>query len=308
MRKSLLFGFLLTAVFLFTVSLLIQLQPVLAQTSLTTTPRVSISPTISPTSTPTPEPTPIPRPDLTQKTEETIGPLERLLEEQTLGPIFPWNPVKYAIRSAVDAGVPANTVVLLLLLPVVAFVIAASRHIIGLRGFGIFLPAALSVVFVALGPLLGIGLFLVIVAVSTIIRVTLRRLKFRLQYLPRMAFTVWAVVVGVLGVLFLAPLVGGQLFINISIFPVLILTLLAEDFTKVQMGKSARTAVNITSETLILALISYFFLTVDWIRRYALLHPETLLGATALLDFVIGRYIGLRLVEYWRFRKLMSLG
>jgi len=44
-------------------------------------------------------------------------------------------------------------------LPAATALIAASRHLIGLRGFGIFLPAALSVSFVAIGPLLGIVVF-----------------------------------------------------------------------------------------------------------------------------------------------------
>jgi len=143
--------------------------------------RVSPSPTAAPSDTPTPAP---PRPDITQKTEETIEPLVELLREQKLGPVWPVNPLKYAIRAAVVTGVPANTIVLLLLLPLVAMVIAAFRHLIGLRGFGIFLPAALSVVFVATGPIVGIGLFLVIVASSTIPRIILRRLKLNFSICP----------------------------------------------------------------------------------------------------------------------------
>ena len=44
-----------------------------------------------------------------------------------------------------------------------AALIAAARHLIGIRGFGIFLPAALSVSFVATGPIVGIIIFLLIV-------------------------------------------------------------------------------------------------------------------------------------------------
>src|SRR3990172_6109426 len=168
--------------------------------------RIRTSPSPTPTATPVPTPEPA-RVDITQKSEESLGPLEKLLKEQKLGPIWPANPVKYAIRGGVAAGVPANTIVLLLLLPIVAFVIALTRNIIGIRGFGIFLPAALSVVFVATGPIIGIGLFLVIVTVSTSMRLVMRKLKVRLQYLPRMAFILWAVVVGVLGVLFMAPII-----------------------------------------------------------------------------------------------------
>lgn len=270
----------------------------------------SPSPLASPSQSPTatPQPTPEPRPDLTQKSDEIIGPLEKLLKDQELGKLQIGNFAKYAIRNAISAGVPANTIVLLLLLPVVAAIIAAARHLIGLRGFGIFLPAALSVVFVATGPVVGIGLFLIIVVVSTLVRILMRKVKFKLQYLPRMALMLWFVTLSVLGVLFAAPVLRISGITNVSIFPVLILSLLAEDFTKVQLGKSAKTAINLTTETLILALISFVFLTLEPLQQFALLNPEILLLSVAVFDFIVGKYVGLRFMEYWRFRKLINAG
>ena len=250
--------------------------------------------------------TPAPVPDITQKTEETLGPLEQLLESQVLNTVWPGNPVKYAIRNSVASGVPANTIVLLLLLPIMTFVIAFSRNIVGIRGFGIFLPAALSVVFVATGPIIGIGLFLIIVMVSTLVRMALRKLNIKLQYLPRMSFILWAVVVGVLGILFSAPYIKFNALSNVSIFAVLILILLAEDFTRVQLGKSARTAVNLTFETLLLSLISFFFLTLKPLQEYVLLNPEISLVSVALGNLVLGKYTGLRVMEFYRFRQLIK--
>jgi len=273
----------------------------LAQRRITSTPTPTPIPTLSPTPIPL-----IPKPDITQKSEETLGPLEKLLREQKLGPVWPTNPIKHAIRGAVSAGVPANTIVLLLLLPAVASIIASARHLIGLRGFGIFLPAALSVVFVATGPIVGIGLFLVIVVISTMTRLILRRLKIKLQYLPRMAIILWVVSLSVLGVLFLAPVIGRPEITNVSIFAVLILALLAEDFIRVQLGKSFKTALNLTTETVILALVSFIFLTLKALQEFALLNPEILLGSVFVFDFVIGRYVGLRVMEIWRFRKLIT--
>lgn len=249
---------------------------------------------------------PIPVPDITQKSQETLGPLEKILKSQNLGSVWPYNPVKYAIRGSVATGVPANTIVLLLLLPIMTFVIAFSRNIVGIRGFGIFLPAALSVVFVATGPVIGIGLFLIIVMVSTFVRLILRKLKIKLQYLPRMSFILWAVVVGVLGVLFMAPYLQFSSLSNVSIFAVLILILLAEDFTRVQLGKSAKTAVSLTFETLLLSLISFFFLTLKPLQEYVLLNPEISLITVAILNLVLGKYTGLRVMEFYRFRKLIQ--
>lgn len=266
--------------------------------------RVLPTPTPTPTPIVTPSPEPA-RPDITSKSVETLGPLEKLLKDQKLGAAWPFNPVKYAIRASVASGVPANTIVLLLLLPIVAFVIAFTRNIIGIRGFGIFLPAALSVVFVATGPAVGIGLFLVIVIVSTSMRLILRKLKVKLQYLPRMAFILWAVVVGVLSVLFLAPVLKFSDLANVSIFAVLFLVLLAEDFTRVQLGKSVKTAMQLTFETLILSLISFLFLTFQPLQSYVLLNPEISLIFIAGADLILGKYTGLRVMEFYRFRKLI---
>lgn len=249
-------------------------------------------------------PSPTPRPDFTAKTEESVGPLEKILEEQELGLVWA-SPMKYAIRSSVEAGVPANTIVLLLLMPLVAAIVAAARHLLGIRGFGIFLPASLSVVFVAIGPVLGIGLFVVIVAASTIIRFVIRKLKIKLQYLPRTAMMLLFVVLSVLGVLFAAPILNQPDLANVSIFAVLILVLLAEDFSKVQLGKSAKVAINLTTETLILSLVSFVVLTLEPIQKFALLNPEILLLSILLFDYVLGKYVGLRFREFWRFRKLI---
>lgn len=246
------------------------------------------------------------QPDLTRETEEAVIALEQLLAEQELGPVFPANPIKYAIRNAVAAGVPVNTIVLLLMLPGVAALIAAARHFIGIRGFGIFLPAALSVVFVATGPVVGIGLFLVIVFVSTLTRISLRKIKIKLQYLPRMALLLMFVVLGILTVLFMAPVFDSERLANVSIFPVLILVLLAEDFSKIQLGKSVKTAVNLTTETLILALSSYIILTLEPVHQFALLKPEIYILSVIIFDILVGRYIGLRFIELWRFRKLIA--
>lgn len=222
-----------------------------------------------------------------------------------MGPVI-FHPLKYAIAGAVAAGVPVNTIILLLMLPIIAFVIAVTRNVIGIRGFGIFLPASLAVVFVAIGPILGILLFVLIVAISTLVRFFLRRFKVKLLYLPRMALIFWAMAIGVLGVLFLAPVIKSRSLVNVSVFAVLILILLAEDFIRVQLGKSVKTAVSLTSETLIIALISYFVLTLEPLQNFVLINPEISLIATGILDILLAKYSGLRLMEVWRFRKLIK--
>ena len=42
------------------------------------------------------------------------------------------------------------------------------------------------------------------------------------------------------------------------------------------------------------------------IREFVLLNPEISLIATGFADLVLGKYTGLRVMEYYRFRKLIN--
>jgi hypothetical protein len=253
----------------------------------------------------TPAATPIvTREDITEPRGEVQGRLERYLLEQDIGELGPLNFVRHAMRAAVERGVPANTLVLLLLFPLVAMIIAAARHLIGLRGFGIYIPAVLSVAFVATGTVTGLLLFVVILGLGIY---GMRVFRFlRLQYLPRMALLIWLVSIGVFATMIVSPLIGLPEIRAINIFPILILILLAENFNEVQLGKSRREATELTIETLLLALISALVLSLDAVQRLALLQPELLIVGVAVANIVVGRYVGLRLTEYLRFKKLLE--
>ena len=240
---------------------------------------------------------------LGEQTPGAPGKLESFLAEHPPKSLSSTNFLQHAIHQAVNRGVSANTIVLILLFPLVAAIIAASRHIIGIRGFGIFLPAVLSVVFVATGIVEGLLLFLIILLVATLSRVFLREMK--LQYLPRMALLLWFVSLAVFVILFLSPFLNLTTIITLSIFPILILILLTENFIEIQIGKSMREAVGMTLETLVIALICSFVLQLDSLQKFVLVNPEATVIGVAVLDIFIGKYTGLRLLEYKRFKSLL---
>ena len=212
-------------------------------------------------------------------------------------------PVKIAIESIVAVGVPQSTVMLLLLLPFISLLIASFRNLVGIRGFGIFLPASLAVVFVAVGPLMGVGIFLVVAMVSTLVRLALRKAKIKLHYLPRMSLILWFVCLAVLGVLYLSSTFKIE-NPNISVFAILISALLVEDFIRVSLGKSLKTALTLTAETLFLALISYTLMVVVPLGGVAYSYPDIYLLVILVANILLGRFGGLRLLEIWRFRDL----
>jgi hypothetical protein len=246
------------------------------------------------------------KPDITESTSEVKGKLEKYLMDQKLPALTITNFLKYAIRNAVKQGVPANTIVLILMLPLIAAIIASARHLVGLRGFGIFTPAVISVAFLATGIVSGLLLFGTILLVATFSRFLIRRL--RLQYLPRMSLMLWFVCLGVLGIIFLSPFLSQPNLTLVTIFPILIMVLLAENFIEVQTTTSVREAIEITTETLLIALFCYLIMNLEFLQKFVLLNPEITILTVAFYDIFLGKYVGLRLMEYWHFRQIIKNG
>lgn len=222
-----------------------------------------------------------------------------------MAPLSWYNFLQYGIAQAIDQGVSAETIVLVLLFPLVASLIAAGRHLLGFHGFGIFVPAMLAVALVATGIKVGLILFAVIYLTANLARKITQKLK--LQYLPRMALLMWFISLGVLAVLLGAVKVSAiSSLSDASIFPILILMLLTENFIEVQTGKSRREAVSLISQTLLLAVGTALLLRLEAIQKFVLLYPELFLLSVAAFDIYVGKYVGLRALEYLKFRKLVK--
>lgn len=242
--------------------------------------------------------------DLTQPTGETKSKLEKVLEENPVGDLSWKNFLRYAVTRAVKNGVPVNTVVLVLLFPLVVAMVAAARHLVGVRGAGILTPALLSVAFLATGVWAGVLLFVVILLVTIVARMSLKALK--LQYLPRVSLLLWVVSAGVFLTLFAASIWNISSIVTIGIFPILILMLLAETFIDIQSGRSSSEARALIFQTFFLAMISSLILASEMVQRAVLLWPEIIFFGVAIFDIFMGRYTGLRLSEYLMYRGVVK--
>src|SRR3989338_9036808 len=223
-----------------------------------------------------------------------------MFTSQQLGALSAVNFLRYGILHAIEAGVPANTIVLLLLFPLIVMLIAAARHLFGLRGFGIFTPAVIAVPFLSTGLALGLGLFLGPLAIAAVSRASTRVLK--LQYLPRLSLLILFISVWILASFLLVP---AAPLINVGIFPILLLILLTETFISAEISHGVRFAIEITVETLFLAVISYLIIDLKTMQSWVLFHPEATIISLAAGNILLGRFTGLRLLEYWRFRELL---
>lgn len=225
--------------------------------------------------------------------------LERPVEEASW-----YNVLQIAIRKAVNRGLPSNLLVLLLLFPLVTTIIAFSRHVIGLRGFGIYTPAVLSVVFVSTGIPMGIIVFLVIIITSILLHNLLKRTN--VAHLPKTALIVWGVCVMVIGFLLSMAYFRIEIFYSLAIFPLLILISLSENFTSTQLASTTKEAARLTFETVVLAIIATLIIGNEWVQKFTIINPEIVLLIPLIADILIGRYTGLRVIELLRFKTLIK--
>lgn len=198
------------------------------------------------------------------------------------------------IQIALEKGIPSHTLAVLLILPLGATLIAIARHFVGLRGLGIFTPLMLAIIFLT-GEIKEMVLsFFLILGFGAAARFLIRR--FKIHYLARMAILLWIIsLLALVNIFWLPLLVPSFLFLLLLTFYII----------ESQTGKPIKEAFRLTTETFFLALGVYFIFSWGWLQRVVLVYPEPFLIGTVVLDFLIGRFTGLRLLEYHRFKKLI---
>ena len=204
----------------------------------------------------------------------------------------------------IEQGVPLQTVTLLLMLPVVATLVAFFRQVVGIKAFGIYTPSIITFALLAFDPngiKYGIAIFVSVILVGMVARLILK--QFRLLYLPRVAITLSIVSLAILGIL----VVGGNLqrtgLASVSIFPLLIMITLAEKFVATQIEKGSRIAFILALETLVISVVGYYLISWKALTLFVLEYPWVILF-TFLINFSLGKWTGLRITEYFRFRKI----
>jgi hypothetical protein len=201
-------------------------------------------------------------------------------------------------------GVPFDTVALLLMLPIIATFIAFLRQVVGIKAFGIYTPLIITFAFLATNGLkYGIIIFLAVIAAGVAMRFVLK--PFRLLYLPRVAIMLSVVALLILVMLTLGGSARRTGLASVSIFPILIMITLVEKFVAVQIEKGNKAALILTLETLAISVVGYFIASWSILIKLLVEAPWIVL-LTIPINVLLGKWTGLRLSEYFRFRKIIK--
>lgn len=205
----------------------------------------------------------------------------------------------------INHGVSQETLILILMLPIVATIIALARQVVGIKGFGIYTPLIIAFAFWAIGLRYGLIVFTVIILIGSLMRFIVKR--FRLLYLPRMAIVIIGVTVAII-VLFSIGAYSGKLQLTntvVSVFAVLIMISLVEKFIAAQIERGTREAIFLTSETLILSIVCFFIVSWSWLQNIVLTYALWVIVGSLAVNILLGKWTGLRLSEYYRFREVI---
>lgn len=211
------------------------------------------------------------------------------------------NSLRVIIGWAIERGVATNTVVLLLLLPLIATLVSFLHYVVGLTGYGIFMPTMIAITFLATGIFGGLMLFAMILMISMLSNMLLR--KFKIHFWPARAINLLFIALGTFVLMVASSFVKLIDISQISIFPILFMILLAEEFVRTQLVKSRKEAKNLMMGTLILAITGAITMNFEWVQNFVLLNPELVIIIVLIINLIVGNYTGIRLAEINRFKK-----
>jgi hypothetical protein len=211
------------------------------------------------------------------------------------------NTIRVAVDTATEKGVPQNTIVLLLLLPLIATLVSVLHYVIGLSGYGIFMPTMIAVAFLATGVVSGLVLFGMILAISLLSNLILKRYK--LHFWPSRSINLMFISLATFGLMVLSTYVPILDLSKVSIFPMLFMILLSEEFVRTQLAKSKSEAKKLMLGTLVLAMLGAGVMSIKQVQGMILAYPGWSLLAGLIVNIIVGNYSGIRLSEISRFKK-----
>lgn len=199
-------------------------------------------------------------------------------------------------------GISQNLLKIILMIPLGALVTVFFRNVVGLETFGTFLPALIAAAARETGLFWGlIGFVIIILSVSF-----LRRLMDWMQLLhsPKMAIMLTFVVLIMLFITLLGVEAGLFELAHMSLFPIAILAITAERFAIIEEEQGWWDVSKITTSTLFVISACYVVMDSLFLQTLILAYPETLLLVIAL-NLWLGRWVGMRIMELIRFRRLI---
>lgn len=201
-----------------------------------------------------------------------------------------------------QVGISQNLLKIILMIPLGALIVVIFRNVIGIQTFGTFLPALIAAAARETGLLWGLIGFLLIILVSSTVRKALEWLQ--LLHSPKMAIMLSTVVIVMMTMTVISVHFGLFELAHVTLFPIAVLAITAERFAIIESEQGSLEAFRITLWSLVVISACYVVMESLFLQSMILAFPELLLVVIAL-NLWLGKWVGMRVSEFVRFRKLI---
>lgn len=210
------------------------------------------------------------------------------------------NPVLELFR---ELGLDTRTSGVFLLFPVAALLISFCRNVLGITSFGVFLPMLVAAACRFTGLVAGLVGFVLVMMVAALLHYALNRA--RVLQIPKLA----ALITVITGLIIVASVAGARNldpgFALLIMFPVVILSFAAERLHEITESGNWREAASMLGWTVVVTVLCFLVFSSRLLNAVFLNFPELLLIVLAT-QIALGRWSGLRVSEFVRFRQLMK--
>lgn len=215
------------------------------------------------------------------------------------------------------AGVSEEMLIILFSFPFIATIIGIARYYIGVKTFNLYSPILLTLAYyllmtdlegdytkkVVLGGVLGV-FFTTIVILTSIITHNLLK-SIRLHFFPKISLGISLITIALtltLIFLYYFELVEKG---SINITSLVLIAAVSEHFINTYNKKNLKISLKLSIETILLSIFCYLFIAAQPVQHLLLNRPELMI-INIPMNYMIGKFKGLRLNEMLRFRDILE--
>lgn len=205
--------------------------------------------------------------------------------------------------------------IFLVTLPLVITIIGFAKYIMGFKSFGVYVPVIITYMFYQFSRIDGLtvsftqglkyGLFIIaIVFVSSYLSYKIIQ-PLALHYYSKLAIVTTTVTISLLLVIFILDLINREGILRVDIFSLILIASISERFTNMLASKQTKMALFLSLQTIALGVLCFFVISSTKLQVTFLQYPWLILLSFPV-NYIIGRFTGLRITEFFRFKELIK--
>lgn len=202
-----------------------------------------------------------------------------------------------------ELGIPLELMRILLMIPIGAMVIVIFRNVVGLKTFGTFLPTLIAAASFNTGFWWGAVGFVALILLTALVRRLIAPLQ--LLHSPQLAILLTSIVALMIALTFVGASTDAVGLTRITLFPIAVLAITSERYVLMEIEEGRMAALKTLATTLVVVFFCYIVMQSVALQLLFMAFPELLLGVVAI-DIYLGRWLGLRVTEWARFKGIVG--